>query len=153
MSTEPTTAAAPAPVVEPPELREATFDDFPAMYRLESAYLKNIFTPEDRRALFEEHPLWPRLAGHWPVGWVLEDADGAVVGSVTNVPSPYVHRGEEKIGATGLAWAATAEHRSYAALLMDEYFNQDGADVVLSSNVGAGATPIWPGLRHPGAAR
>ena len=77
------------------------------------------------------------------MGWVLEDSAGAVVGSVTNVPSPYVFRGEEKIGATGLAWAATAEHRGYAALLMDEYFNQDTADVVLSSNVGAGATPIW----------
>ncbi len=143
MTAEGSPGAVATAVVEPPELRRATFDDFPAMYRLESEYLTNIFTSEQRRALFEEHPLWPRLSEYWPVGWVLEDAEGTVVGAVTNVPSPYVFRGEEKIGATGLAWATTSEHRGYAALLMDEYFMQDTADLVLSSNVGAGATPIW----------
>lgn len=137
--------------VEPPELRPATFDDFPAMYRLESQYLTNIFTPEQRRALFEDNPLWPRLADRWTVGWVLEDGDGAIVGAVTNVPSPYVLHGEEKIAGNGLAWAVTEEHRGYAALLMDEYFEQDEADFVISSNVGVGATTIWQayGTRVP----
>ena len=144
MSTEGgTTGTVPGALVEPPDLRPATVEDFPAMYRLEAGFLKNIFGPDDRRAMFEENPLWPRLEGHWPVGWVLEDADGAIVGSVTNVPSAYVFRGEEKICGNGLAWAATEEHRGYAALLMDEYFNQDEADLVVSSNVGKGATPIW----------
>jgi hypothetical protein len=135
--------------VEPPELRRATFADFPAMHRLESAYLKNIFSPDDRRALFEDNPLWPRLSGHWPVGWVLEDADGTIVGAVTNVPSSYLFRGEEKICGNGLAWAVTAEHRGYAALLMDEYFSQEEADLVVSSNVGEGATPIWQAYGTP----
>jgi hypothetical protein len=129
--------------VEPPDLRPATFDDFPAIHRLESRFLTNIFAPDDRRALFEENPLWPRVKEYWPVGWVLEDSGGTIVGSVTNVPSLYAFRGEEKIGANGLAWAVTAEHRGYAALLMDEYFMQDDADLVISSNVGEGATPIW----------
>jgi hypothetical protein len=130
-------------VVEPPELRRATFDDFPAIHRLESEFLTNIFSTDDRRALFEDNPLWPRVAAHWPVGWVLEDADGRLVGAVTNVPSPYVLSGEEKICGNGLAWAVTPEHRGYAALLMDEYFMQEEADLVVSSNVGVGATPIW----------
>ncbi|NMO92803.1 hypothetical protein [Actinomycetospora sp. TBRC 11914] len=152
MSAESTpTAAAPAAFVEPPELRPATFDDFPAMHRLESRFLTNIFTPDQRRALFEENPLWPRLADRWTVGWVLEDGDGSIVGAVTNVPSPYVLHGEEKIAGNGLAWAVTEEHRGYAALLMDEYFEQDEADFVISSNVGVGATTIWQayGTRVP----
>lgn len=144
-------AGAPAAFVEPPDLRPATFDDFPAMYRLESRFLTNIFSPDDRRALFEENPLWPRLADRWPVGWVLEEPDGTIVGAVTNVPSPYVLRGEEKICGNGLAWAVTEEHRGYAALLMDEYFEQEHADFVVSSNVGVGATAIWQayGTRVP----
>ena len=50
-------AGAPAAFVEPPDLRPATFDDFPAMYRLESRFLTNIFSPDDRRALFEQNPV------------------------------------------------------------------------------------------------
>ncbi|HEY2194341.1 MAG TPA: hypothetical protein VGH76_18870 [Actinomycetospora sp.] len=146
-----TAAAAPTAFVEPPELRPATFDDFPAMHGLESRFLTNIFSPEDRRALFEENPLWPRLKDRWTVGWVLEDPDGSIVGAVTNVPSPYVLHGEEKICGNGLAWAVTEEHRGYAALLMDEYFEQEQADFVASSNVGVGATTIWQayGTRVP----
>ena len=150
MSAEPTgTTAAPSAFVEPPELRPATFDDFPAMYRLELRFLTNIFSPEDRRALFEENPLWPRLKDRWTVGWVLEDPDRSIVGAVTNVPSPYVLRGEEKICGNGLAWTVSARYRGYAPLLMDEYFNQTGADLVLGTMVGVHASSVWQAYGTP----
>lgn len=131
------------PPTEPPDLRPARFADFPAMSALESQFLPDVFAPDDRRRLFEDNPLWPRLADSWPLGWVLEDSNQAIIGSVTNVPSAYLHRGEEKICANGLAWAVSPEHRGYAAWLMDEYFTQDGADLFVSSWVGVDANPVW----------
>jgi hypothetical protein len=135
--------------VEPPRLREASFADFADIHRLESEFFSEVFPLDERRAVFEENPLWPRLADRWPVGWVLEDSSGTIVGSVTNVPSRYLYRGEEKICANGHSWVTTFEHRAYAALLMDEYFNQDGVDLALTPVVGPDALGIWRAYGTP----
>jgi hypothetical protein len=144
-------SSAPAVLADPPELRATNFEDFSEIHRLEAEFFSELYTPDDRRRMFEDNPLWPRLAGGWPLGWVLEDSSGVIVGSVGNIPSLYLYRGEEKICANGHSWVVASEHRGYAPLLMDEYFQQDGADLVISSRVGVDAAPLWRsyGLQVP----
>ena len=81
------------PPSSPPTLREARFADYPQIFDLESTFFDDSLSAADRRSLFEDNPLWPRLRDTWPVGWVLEDVDGRIVGAVTNIPSAYLFAG------------------------------------------------------------
>lgn len=129
--------------LSPPRVRQARFEDYQQTHRLESAYFPDSLPAGDRRGLLVDNPLWSRLGSNWPIGWVLEDSAGRIVGSLNNVPSLYRFRGEERVCANGHCWAALAEYRGYAPMLMGEYFGQDGAELFISSKVGADATPIW----------
>jgi hypothetical protein len=127
----------------PPRLREAQFADHQQVHELESVFFTDSLLPAQRRGLFVDNPLWPRLADRWPVGWVLEDASGRVVGSLTNVPSAYLLDGQERICANGHCWAVLPEYRGYATMLMDEYFAQEQPDLLVSAKVGTDATAVW----------
>lgn len=127
----------------PPRLRQAHFDDYQQIHELESTFFPDSLPNDDRRNLFLHNPLWPRLGKHWPIGWVLEDRSGRIVGSLNNIPSLYRLRGQELICANGHCWAVLPEYRGCAPMLMDEYFSQPGAQLFISSKVGADATPIW----------
>lgn len=89
-----------------------------------------------------ENPAWPRLGKNWPIGWVLESPAGDIVGSVLNIPSLYMFRGESLVCGNGRAWATTPEYRGYALWLMDEYFNQPRADLFINTTVGPTAAHI-----------
>src|SRR5262245_33414720 len=137
----PPEAASPRhPVTPPPTLRPACIEDHAQIQHLESSHLQDTLPADDWRRLWLDNPLWPRVAGHWPIGWVLEDAAGRVVGSMTNVPSLYRFRGRELICANGRAWVVSPEYRGFALWLMDEYFNQDGADLFINTTVNLKAT-------------
>jgi hypothetical protein len=126
-----------------PRLREARFADYQQIYDLESVFFPDSLPPAQRRGLFVDNPLWSRLSDTWPIGWVLEDESGRVVGSLNNIPSAYVLDGEEKLCANGHCWAVLPEYRGYATMLMDEYFSQEQPDLMVSAKVGADATPVW----------
>lgn len=132
----------------PPRLRQAHFADYPQIHRLESTFFDDSLPPADRRTLFVDNPLWPRLRDTWPIGWVLENAEGQIVGSVNNIPSPYRFAGEDLVCGNGHCWAVLDPYRGYATMLMDEYFSQDGPDLLVSSKVGADAAPIWGAYAH-----
>jgi hypothetical protein len=125
----------------PPRLRPARFEDYPQIQRVELGHLQDSLSADDWRRLFLDNPLWPRLGNTWPIAWVMEDAAGQVVGSMTNVPSLYRFRGRELICANGRSWAVSSEYRGYALWLLDEYFNQQGADLFINTTVGAKAMP------------
>ncbi len=137
-----------APVAAAPTLRTATFADYPGIFSLESTFFDDSLPPAERRNLFEDNPLWSRVRDTWPVGWVLEDADGRIVGAVNNIPSAYRFGGEELVCGNGHCWAVLGPYRGYAAVLMDEYFGQDGPDLLVSAKVGADAAPIWGAYAH-----
>jgi hypothetical protein len=138
-STEPST---------PPTLREARFADYPQIFDLESTFFDDSLPPAERRSLFEDNPLWPRLRDTWPVGWVLEDVEGRIVGAVNNIPSAYLFAGQELVCGNGHCWAVLEPYRGYATMLMDEYFNQDGPDLLVSAKVGADAASVWSAYAH-----
>jgi hypothetical protein len=97
---------------------------------------------EEWPRLWLDSPLWSRLGRDWPIGWVLEDGGGRVVGSMTNVPSLYRFRGRELVAANARAWVADPDYRGYAAWLMEEFYYQPGVDLAISTTANAKAEPI-----------
>jgi hypothetical protein len=131
----PTSDAAATPRLDSPQMRPARFEDYPRMREVEASYLQATLPEDDWRGLFLANPLWPRLGKDWPIGWVLEDPAGRVVGSLTNIPSLYRFRGSELICANGRSWAVAPEYRGFALWLMDEYYNQPGVDLFVNTTV------------------
>ena len=118
-----------------PNLRPARFDDYPQIQKLESLFGLLSLSDQDWRAIWLDNPLRARLGESWPIGWVLEEASGLIVGSLANIPSRYCYRGHELIAATGRGWVVMPEYRGVALWLMDEYFNQPGADLFINTTV------------------
>jgi hypothetical protein len=126
----------------PPRLRQARFEDYAKISLLETSNELQSQPESDWRGVWLDNPLWSRLESRWHIGWVLEDAAGSIVGSIMNVPSRYIFQGRELLCANGRAWVASPQYRGIALMLMDEYFNQDGADLFINTTVGPMALNI-----------
>ncbi len=118
-----------------PRLRPARFDDFAQIQSLESSHGLLTLPEETWRGIWLDNPLAKRLGPGWPIGWVLEQADGRLVGSLANIPTLYALGRRELVAATGRAWVVTPEYRGIALWLMDEYFNQEGVDLFINTTV------------------
>lgn len=117
-----------------PHLRTARLEDYPQIQQLESSHGLLTLSPQDWQSILLENPLRRRLGKDWPIGWVLEDSQGRIVGSLASVASLYTFRGRELVAATGRAWVVASEYRGMALWLMDEYFNQN-ADLFINTTV------------------
>ncbi len=87
----------------------------------------------------------PRLTApgsDWPIGWVLEDASGQVVGAMCSLPTLYHFRGRQLVFANARAWVSHPDYRGYAPWLMEEFFTQPGVDICMSTTANAKAEPI-----------
>jgi hypothetical protein len=136
---EPMTAAIsnsmPTTAASQPNLRPTRLDDYAQLQQLESSHGLLTLAEHDWRAIWLDNPLRQRLGENWPFGWVLEEAGGRIVGQLTNIPTLYTFGGRELIAVTGRAWVVVPEYRGVALWLMDEYFNQPGADLFINTTV------------------
>ena len=122
----------------PPLIREAVFGDYPQVAALESA-LGLVSKPyEEWLHLWADNPAYKALEG-WPIGWVLEDENGCVVGYVGNIPLFYEFRGRRLVTAAGRAWTVDPRYRSFGLLLMETYFEQPRVDLFLNTTVNSQA--------------
>lgn len=129
-----------------PRLRPAYLDDYDAIARLESAHAMKVRSPDDWRRMWLDNPSWPRHGTRWPIGWVFETPAGEVVGSVVNVPSSYVFRGQTLVCANGRGWVTAPPYRGYALWLMDTYFEQPDVDLFVNTTVSETAEPMIASL-------
>ena len=127
----------------PPRLRPTRFEDYPRIQQLEAAHLPTTQPADEWPCLWLDNPLWPRLGSHWPIGWVLEDASGRVVGSLTSFPALYRFRGQELVCANTRVWVVSLEYRSFAPWLIEEFLNQPGVDLFLGTTANQNAAPIF----------
>jgi hypothetical protein len=130
----------------PANLRVARFEDYPQIEKLESGHSLLTLSTKAWRHIWVDNPLLPRLGDTWPVGWVLEDAEGRIVGSMANVPTAYTYRGRDLIAATGRAWVVLPEYRGIALWIMEEYYQQTGVDLFLCNTVNALAVAAFTSL-------
>ena len=127
-----------------PLLREARFDDFE---QIAAVQRENGLTAKPHKEwlhLWQANPAYRQLTD-WPIGWVLEDPGGRVVGSLENVPCLYHFRGRSFVGAFGRGWAVNAEYRAYAPLLLFRQLRQTGVDLRVTNTASPRTSAVLSG--------
>jgi hypothetical protein len=132
----------PAAPIHAVELREARFHDYEGIAALESSQGLTSKPFDEWRRMWAGNPCYAELGLRWPVGWVLETGD-RIVGCLSNIPLSYSFRGRKLLVAAGRGWAVEDAFRSYALLLMDEYFNQQNVDLFLNNTVNGKAAEAF----------
>ena len=123
-------------------LREASFEDYAQISQLHARNGLTTRSQPERMALWKGNPVYEKLRRGWPIGWVLETEDGAIAGSIDNVPFAYHFRGRELLAAAACSWAVDAPYRSYSMLLLDRLTRQENIDLAFSTTVSSNAEPV-----------
>lgn len=122
-----------------PKLREACFKDYEQIAALESRFGLAVKPYEEWAHVWQGNPMYREMKSDWPIGWVLEDKDGKIVGSMGNIPFLYELEGRKILVASGRSWVADLEYRSASLLLLDSLFRQRYVDLYLNNTVGTSA--------------
>lgn len=120
-------------------LREARFDDYAQIAALEAANKLEIKGYQDWIHLWLGNPLYRELQPDWPIGWVLENEQRQIVGSIGNIPLLLEMEGKRVLAASGRGWTAAPEYRGTSFILLDSVVNQPGVDLYLNNTAGASA--------------
>src|SRR6266446_6631216 len=119
-----------------PKLREARFEDYEQIAALESRFGLAVKPYNEWVHLWQGNPLYRELKTDWPIGWVIEDQDGKIVGSMGNIPFLYELDGRRILVASGHSWVADLEYRSASLLLLHNLIRQRHVDLYLNNTVG-----------------
>lgn len=119
-----------------PNLREARFEDHDQIAELESRFGLAAKPYEEWVHLWQGNPLYRELKTDWPIGWVLEDKEGKIVGTMGNIPISYELDGRRILVASGHSWVADLPYRSASLLLLDNVIRQPHVDLYLNNTVG-----------------
>jgi hypothetical protein len=119
-----------------PKLREAYFEDYEQIAGLETRFGLTAKPYPEWADLWQGNPLYRELKPDWPIGWVLEDEDGKIVGSMGNIPFLYELDGRKILVASGHSWVADLAYRSASLFLLDNVIRQRYIDLYLNNTVG-----------------
>jgi hypothetical protein len=122
-------------LMQPPQLREASFEDHDQIVLLESQYGLQSKSYEEWKHLWTGNPAYIQLGKRWPIGWVLEDENRRIVGYLGNIPLWCEFQARQLLAAATYAWVVDSLYRSYSLLLLDCYFSQENVDLYLSTTV------------------
>jgi len=125
----------------PPRLREVTFDDYRQIAALESRYGLQPKKYEEWTDLWNRNPAC-QPTRRWPMGWVCENADHEIVGSIANIPLLYEFDDEPLLVATSRSLVVDSRYRPYSFALLSEFFNQPNVDLFLNTTVNAKASKL-----------
>ncbi len=128
-------------------LREASFADYAEISQLESRHGLRNKTRDQWLHLWIDNPVYKRLDGKFPIGWVLESGEGQVVGSFGNIPLSY-HFGPQNsvLAAAGHAWVVDVEYRGYSLSLLLRFFRQRDTELFLNTSSNEAASKAFLAL-------
>jgi len=144
MSTQPLTQ--PASVSTPAKslkLREARFEDYSDVIALESKFHLVSKSYEDWAHLWMNNPASRDTKDRFPIGWVLQNEDGAISGYLGNIPLNYQFEGTKLLAATTRSWVVDTAYRTHALLLLATYFRQTNVDLFLNTTVNSYAAQAY----------
>ena len=124
-----------------PVLRQASFEDYDQIAAVEEANGLSSKPREEWLHLWQGNPAYQQIPG-WPIGWVLEDADGRIVGSLENVPCLYRFNGRTYVGGFGRGWAVDVRYRAFSLLLIVRQLQQPDVDLRLTSTASPKTTTV-----------
>src|ERR1700724_1658578 len=113
------------PLKDSAKIREAIFDDYD---QIASLQIRNGLTARansDWITLWRSNPVYEELKHQFPIGWVLETGEGALVGSIGNIPLACHFRGQKRRAAAACDWVVDRSYRSSSMLLLDRFMSQN----------------------------
>ncbi|HTS78027.1 MAG TPA: hypothetical protein VMG40_17570 [Bryobacteraceae bacterium] len=116
-------------------LRPTRFEDYDQIASLEREVGLNPRPRERWMHLWCNNPVYRSVAG-WPIGWVLEDENGCVVGSIGNVPLVSHMGGRAHLGATLIGWAVDPRYRAFSLMLVTHQHQHRHVDFEVSTTAG-----------------
>lgn len=122
-----------------PTIRVACFDDYEGIAKLESDYLGGTKPRGEWKHLWLNNPVY-RENSEWPIGWILENARGRIVGHIGNVPLSYEFGGRRLLAAASRAVVVDSRYRAHSLALLNHFFKQPNVDLLLETTVNADAT-------------
>jgi hypothetical protein len=125
------TSAPKAPSVR---MREASLEDYEQVSELTFRHGMRRRTREEWGHIWLNNPEYRRQR-RWPLGWVLEDGGGMIVGTLGNVPLAYEFEGKRLLGAAGRSWVVEEQYRGYATVLMEQYFAQKNVNLFINNTI------------------
>lgn len=144
MSADPRTQSVPAPRLQKSlKLREVRFEDYPQMAALVSKFDLHIESYPGWTHLWTNNPAYREIKDKFPMGWVLDNGEGAISGYLGNIPLNYELEGKKLLAATTRAWVVDTPYRTYSPLLLGTYFQQPNVDLFLSTTVNSQSAPAY----------
>jgi hypothetical protein len=125
-----------------PKLREALFEDYEPIAALHARNGLAIRSRRDWIGLWKGNPVYERMKGHFPIGWVLETGAGGIVGLIANVPFAFHFQGRELLAAAACAWVVDPQYRRLSMRLLERLMSQERADLILSTTVSPSSEPV-----------
>lgn len=111
-------------------VRQATFDDYEGIM----AVRRGCALSDRDRPAWEHY--W-RGNPHWssedPIGWVIEDSNGKIVGTFVSIPVAYQLGDRRLLAGVGNSYAVLPEGRKHSLKIVTEFCNQPHVDLLLSS--------------------
>jgi len=120
-------------------VREATFDDHEQIASLETRYGMLSKSRAEWSHLWLGNPVYRGLRRDWPIGWVLQDRHGRIVGTMGNIPLLYQFGGRRILTASGRHWVAEPAYRGAALELLEKLVNQPHVPLYVNNTVSAPA--------------
>lgn len=123
--------------VSRPAIREANFGDYQQIAALQ---VRNGLTATPRpawTATWSENPVYRRLQGTWPIGWVLETGTGDIVGFIASIPVAYRFRGRELRAAATGSWVTDPAYRGYSIMVLNAVMKQPDVDLFITNTASA----------------
>jgi hypothetical protein len=122
--------------LQAPKLREAAFNDYPAIAELQSRYGLPAKSRHEWEHLWINNPAFRAAAPKMAIGWVLEDGGGRIVAYLGNIPLFYEICGEKILASVAHAWVAETNYRAFSLLLLEQYFRQRSVELFINATVG-----------------
>jgi len=128
------------------KLRQATFEDFKAIMAVCARNGLSVTSFDKWTHLWADNPFYQAREG-FPIGWVLEDDDAGVVGTLSNIPMEYELNGQRLLAAVASSYAVDREHRNSSLRLALTYVGQSKVDLWMSATANLSAGQVYAAMK------
>jgi hypothetical protein len=124
-------------------LREVRFEDYLPIAALASKFHLQTESYAGWTHLWVNNPAYREIKDKFPIGWVLENRDGAISGYLGNIPLYYEFEGKRLLAAAGRSWVVETAYRLYSPLLLETYFLQQNVDLFMNTSINSKSAPAY----------
>jgi hypothetical protein len=129
-----------------PKLRTTGLGDYQQIARLGLPYDLGKEPYDEWAHLWVNNPVF-KVMPDWPMGWVLENEDGQLVGHLANLPLAYQLGTRKLIAGASRAVMVDPQYRTHSFQLLNQFFRQKQVDLFLATTVNSQATKLYEVFR------